>query len=227
MKTIKHLLVAILTMLFIACSSDDDNSTPTPTITYLETGTTIEAVFFREGETETPTLEHFPQEEGTDVTYSLDDEGEATENFQINVETGQITWTKFLEIGENTPFTVIASAGEEELHLDMVINNPNTRTFEGTYEYNGENVPFTVTLQTGGILTIDEGFDNSISDQTWNIPPMEKDLIITFQTDVDGNGSDDSITFSQTAYENNTISGTWRVGETNQGAFEVILVTEE
>ncbi len=234
MKTTKHLLFAILTMLFIACSSDDSDTSPR--IEYPETITTIEAIFFRAGNTEVATLEHFPKEEAV-VTYSLavEPEEEIVQLF-INETTGRISWTNGLQLGENMPFSVVAStAGGEEVREDMTINNPSSRTFVGTYN---DDIPFQVTLMSDISVTIDEGFDGTISNESLIIVMGGASITIGFRMDdTDGDMVEDIVAFSG-SYDDETrsIIGDWTIdfdgaaaGEdpVDQGDFQLTLVTEE
>ncbi len=223
----KHTKFLILTTIFIACGNDDDVTLDK--IIYETTGKTVEAVFFAAGETEAPMLQNFPENSGGTISYNVDFEGVGIGNLTIQNDTGVILWTEDLQTLDDHSFSVTASTDSgEETTINMVINNPIIRTFSGTYDDDNdvmtEPIPFSITLDEAGIVTIDSGFDNSKSLEE---VIFNETVEISFQYDDDDEGgtADVPAIFDCTISENgHTLSGdNWTLNGVNQGFFTLSL----
>lgn len=127
-----RIIILFFTTLTIAsCSKDDGNNDRANKINAPEFSNTIEpfeATFFTGGSLPVLPEVNWNGEEGT---FLLDTE---SDEISVNVETGAISWTEKLPVGENI-VTLIAknSGGTDEVMI--AINNKLIGVFEGHYNF--------------------------------------------------------------------------------------------
>lgn len=137
--------LSLLLLLTTSCDPDAVNdllsSVDEPTVSYSET--TLEATFFQEGNSPTPSIS-WNGDQGS-ATLSGEPNG-----VTINSTTGRISWDKTLPPGDHD-FDVVVANDEGQVVVPMTIENPISGTFDGTY---GGSYDFMIEIAAAGTITV-------------------------------------------------------------------------
>ncbi|WP_461532895.1 hypothetical protein [Sinomicrobium sp.] len=158
-KSLSLLATVFFSVLIVSCSGSDGDGDGYGAPT-LEAIAEIDAMYFKEGSTTTPTIDW----NGQQGTFALT--GTPVQGLSIDKNTGVLSWGKDLPIGEHiVEITATNSVGNSS--RSTVINNPFQGSFKGFYQYSTAsvgggptyevNISFTPDGKTTGRIELSSG----------------------------------------------------------------------
>lgn len=165
MKTGKIFKVILMLSIVILTSCNKDDEIKAPTLSFADTD--LEAVFFTEGQSGTPSVDW----NGDEGSFSF---APAIQGLSINPKTGQLSWDNTLPVGE---YMIEVSANNKKGSESETLNieNPFSGNYIGTYVVYGFDTIYYFQLEfnTDGTIKVTSNDNRIEAFGTWTMDGNE------------------------------------------------------